>query len=73
MDTLTSIYERISRHIDFWGNRATIAIVGATGTGKSMLAEYLAEHVDCGILSADSMQVYRFMDIGTRKSFFRRT
>jgi tRNA dimethylallyltransferase len=67
MDTFSSIYERISRHIDSWGNQATIAIVGATGTGKSMLAEYLAEQIDCGILSADSMQVYRFMDIGTAK------
>ncbi len=62
-----AIYERISRHFESWGGQATIAIVGATGTGKSVLAENIAERFDCGILSADSMQVYRFMDIGTAK------
>ncbi|MCC7127951.1 MAG: tRNA (adenosine(37)-N6)-dimethylallyltransferase MiaA, partial [Microbacteriaceae bacterium] len=49
-----------------------IAIVGATGTGKSGLsldlAERLASHgITAEIVNADSMQLYRGMDIGTAK------
>jgi len=44
-----------------------IAIVGATATGKSALADMLAANLDAEIISADSMQVYRGMDIGTAK------
>jgi len=44
-----------------------IAVVGATGTGKSKLADALAAHVGGEIVSADSMQVYKGMDIGTAK------
>lgn len=44
-----------------------ICIVGPTATGKSELAERLAIECGCEILSADSMQVYRGMDIGTAK------
>ena len=44
-----------------------VAIVGPTATGKSQLAIRLAEELDGVILSTDSMQVYRGMDIGTAK------
>jgi tRNA dimethylallyltransferase len=44
-----------------------VAILGATGTGKSELALSLAARVGGSIISADSMQVYRGMDIGTAK------
>jgi tRNA dimethylallyltransferase len=44
-----------------------IAIVGPTGIGKSRLALYLAGLYNGEIVSADSRQVYRFMDIGTAK------
>ncbi|NLG09965.1 MAG: tRNA (adenosine(37)-N6)-dimethylallyltransferase MiaA [Coriobacteriaceae bacterium] len=44
-----------------------IAIVGATGTGKSALADALAAKLGGEVISADSMQVYRGMDIGTAK------
>ena len=44
-----------------------IAIVGPTATGKSALAIYLAQVCDGEIVSADSCQVYRYMDIGTAK------
>jgi len=44
-----------------------IAIVGPTAVGKSDLAIALAEHMDAEIVSADSMQVYVGMDIGTAK------
>jgi tRNA dimethylallyltransferase len=44
-----------------------VAVVGATGTGKSALAEALARRLGGEIINADSMQVYRGMDIGTAK------
>ena len=42
-------------------------IAGATATGKSDLAIALAQHVGAEIINADSMQLYRGMDIGTAK------
>lgn len=44
-----------------------VAVVGPTATGKSTLAEALAGQLDGEIVSADSMQVYCGMDIGTAK------
>ena len=44
-----------------------IVIVGPTASGKSALAMELSERFDGEIVSADSMQVYRYMDIGTAK------
>jgi tRNA dimethylallyltransferase len=44
-----------------------IILLGPTGVGKSKLAIELAEAFGGEILSADSMQVYRYMDIGTAK------
>lgn len=44
-----------------------VAIIGPTGTGKTALAEALALHFDGEIISADSKQVFRGMDIGTAK------
>ncbi|MES0278340.1 MAG: tRNA (adenosine(37)-N6)-dimethylallyltransferase MiaA [Dehalococcoidales bacterium] len=45
-----------------------IAIVGPTAAGKSRLAIDLARAFDGEIVSADSRQVYRYLDIGTAKS-----
>lgn len=42
-------------------------IAGPTCTGKSSVAVRLAELIDGEVVSADSMQVYRGMDIGTAK------
>ena len=44
-----------------------IVIVGATATGKSDLSVALAQEIDAEIINADSMQLYRGMDIGTAK------
>ena len=44
-----------------------VAIVGPTGIGKSRLALHLAQVFNGEIVSADSRQVYRYMDIGTAK------
>jgi len=45
-----------------------IVILGPTATGKSSLALTLAARFNGEIINADSMQVYRFMDIGTAKT-----
>ena len=45
----------------------TVLILGPTAVGKSALAAELAQRVGAEIISADSMQVYRGMDIGTAK------
>ena len=44
-----------------------IAVVGPTASGKSALALTLAERLGGEIVSCDSMQIYRGMDIGTAK------
>ena len=44
-----------------------IVICGATATGKSDLAVTLAHEIDAEIINADSMQIYKGMDIGTAK------
>ena len=45
----------------------TVFIVGPTAVGKSAVALELARRLAGEIVSADSMQVYRGMDIGTAK------
>ncbi|GAB4121739.1 MAG: tRNA (adenosine(37)-N6)-dimethylallyltransferase MiaA [Roseiflexaceae bacterium] len=45
-----------------------IAIVGPTAVGKTALSLQLAHHLGGEIVSADSRQVYRQMDIGTAKA-----
>jgi len=44
-----------------------ISIVGPTGVGKTSLSLFLAKKFDTEILSSDSRQMYRYMDIGTAK------
>ena len=44
-----------------------IAIVGPTASGKSSLGVYLAQKLNGEIISADSRQVYKGLDIGTGK------
>jgi tRNA dimethylallyltransferase len=44
-----------------------IVICGATATGKSDLAVALAHEINAEIINADSMQLYKGMDIGTAK------
>jgi tRNA dimethylallyltransferase len=48
--------------------RRLIAVVGATGTGKTDVAIALAEAVGGEVVSADAYQVYRGLDIGTAKA-----
>ncbi|MEE6268844.1 tRNA (adenosine(37)-N6)-dimethylallyltransferase MiaA [Streptomyces diastatochromogenes] len=44
-----------------------IAVVGPTAAGKSDLGVALAQHLGGEVINADSMQLYRGMDIGTAK------
>lgn len=44
-----------------------IFVVGPTGVGKSKLAIEIAKELNTEIISADSMQIYKYMDIGTAK------
>ncbi|MFJ4918286.1 tRNA (adenosine(37)-N6)-dimethylallyltransferase MiaA [Streptomyces sp. NPDC088725] len=44
-----------------------IAVVGPTAAGKSDLGVHLARQLDGEVVNADSMQLYRGMDIGTAK------
>lgn len=46
---------------------ALIVICGATASGKSGLSIALAKEISAEIINADSMQLYRGMDIGTAK------
>jgi tRNA dimethylallyltransferase len=48
--------------------RPLLALVGPTAVGKTALAVRLAEAVGGEIVSADSRQVYRGMDVGTAKA-----
>ena len=47
--------------------KSLVAIIGPTGIGKSKTALHLAQYFDSEVMSADSRQVYRHMDIGTAK------
>ena len=44
-----------------------ICVVGPTASGKTRLAVQLAKLYDGEVVSCDSMQIYRYMDIGTAK------
>ena len=44
-----------------------ITLLGPTATGKTKLAAFLTKELNGEIISADSRQVYKFMDIGTGK------
>ena len=44
-----------------------ILLAGSTGVGKTALAIKIAHRLGTEIINADSLQVYRHMDIGTAK------
>jgi tRNA dimethylallyltransferase len=45
-----------------------VALIGPTGIGKTELSLEMADRFTGEIVSVDSMQVYRFMDVGTAKA-----
>jgi len=44
-----------------------IVLIGPTAVGKTRLSLAIAEQFLCEIVNMDSMQIYRYMDIGTAK------
>lgn len=54
--------------IDTYVDKPILILIGPTAIGKTELSLELAETFDCEIVSVDSMQVYRYMDIGTAKA-----
>ncbi|MBS1718133.1 MAG: tRNA (adenosine(37)-N6)-dimethylallyltransferase MiaA [Armatimonadetes bacterium] len=44
-----------------------IGVMGPTASGKSDLAEHLADKFNAALINADAFQMYRYMDIGTGK------
>jgi tRNA dimethylallyltransferase len=48
-------------------NKRVIALVGTTASGKTLLSILLAERLRGEIISADSRQIYNFLNIGTAK------
>lgn len=48
-------------------NNRVIVVVGPTASGKTKLAVEIAKRYNGEIVSADSMQIYKYMDIGTAK------
>ncbi|MEA3479158.1 MAG: isopentenyl transferase family protein, partial [Bacteroidota bacterium] len=51
------------------GKNSMIVILGPTATGKTRLACLAASRIGAEVISADSRQVYRGMDIGTGKDY----
>ncbi len=47
--------------------KKTLLLLGPTGVGKTAVSLLLAQHLRTEIISSDSMQIYRGMDIGTAK------
>jgi tRNA dimethylallyltransferase len=47
--------------------KKVLLLIGPTGTGKTSASLFLARRLNTEIISADSMQIYRYMDIGTAK------
>lgn len=48
-------------------NRTVYIISGPTAVGKSLIAYYLAKRVNGEIVNCDSVQLYKYMDIGSAK------
>jgi tRNA dimethylallyltransferase len=63
----TAKRERVSKRRMSGERPRVIAVMGPTAVGKSGLVLQLAKDLGGEIVNADSMQIYRFMDIGTAK------
>lgn len=50
-------------------NSKLVVVTGPTATGKTAFAAHLANHLNGEIISADSRQVYKGMDLGTGKDY----
>ena len=67
---MSNLLQQLNIDADFISEPSKVpllAIMGPTGSGKSSLAMQLAELIPIEIISADSMQVYKGMNIGVAK------
>ncbi len=53
--------------MDVYSKTKVIAVVGPTASGKTGLSVELAKTVNGEIISADSMQIYKYLNVGTAK------
>ena len=75
---LTSVYLNFLKGSDGWRRVAVllnngerqpvIALIGPTAVGKTALSLDVAKKLNAEIVSVDSRQVYRYMDVGTDKA-----
>lgn len=49
-----------------------VVLTGPTAVGKTEISIKLAKMINGAIISADSMQIYKYMDIGSEKLCHRR-
>jgi tRNA dimethylallyltransferase len=49
------------------GNNTVYIIAGPTAVGKSLIAFYLAKRIGGEIVNCDSVQLYKYMDVGSAK------
>lgn len=61
------LFMRASDIIKTMKQKPLIVIAGPTGVGKTDIAHHLALEMNGEIVSADSRQIYRYLDIGTAK------
>lgn len=59
--------QKIDSHTDALTKARVICVVGPTASGKTDLSQELALALNGEVVSADSMQIYKGMDIGTGK------
>ncbi|KAG2173409.1 hypothetical protein INT44_008761 [Umbelopsis vinacea] len=67
MRSLQRVQQWIQRLAMFQPTRSTIAVIGTTGVGKSQLGIELSKALHGEVINADSMQVYKGLDIITNK------
>jgi tRNA dimethylallyltransferase len=63
----TAEWETLKKTVPLPKNPSLVAIVGPTGSGKSALALDLASRFQGEIVNCDSIQIYRYFDIGAAK------
>jgi tRNA dimethylallyltransferase len=66
-DKMTHIYKLVEDFVNSPSEKKIIVILGPTASGKTSLSINIARQFNGEVISTDSRQVYRFMDIGTAK------
>jgi tRNA dimethylallyltransferase len=64
----TDLLDKIKKFIAIYRN-PVIIVTGPTGSGKSSLAHILSNHLDTRLISADSRQIYKDLNVGSNKPF----